>query len=220
MPVICSACGGQRPYGDFIQISYKADPKGYYRKIHQRANGIRVSEWRSLEPDTESYINKPSGVYCSHDRHSILDDMLTPEEMELLIDRRLPVQQTFDSENLVQNLLELGTRIRSDVHVHQIDANQGAYADQILMPSWLQRKLHSLGINKLYEHQGEAIQNIREGRNVVLCTKTASGKSLAYNVPIIEKLVADPNACALYLAPFKALVEDQYAHLKKNGLMM
>lgn len=215
MPVICSACGGQRPYGDFIQISYKADPKGYYRKIHQRANGIRVSEWRSLEPDTESYINKPSGVYCSHDRHSILDDMLTPEEMELLTDRRLPVQHVFDSEKLVQNLLELGTRIRSDVHVHQIDANQGAYADQILMPSWLQRKLHSLGINKLYEHQGEAIQNIREGRNVVLCTKTASGKSLAYNVPIIEKLVADPNACALYLAPFKALVEDQYAHLKK-----
>ena len=214
MPVICSACGGQRPYGDLVQFSYKADTKGYYRKIHQRANGIRVSEWRSLDPEMELYINKPSGVYCSYDGCCIVDDMLTPEETEMLADRRLPIQHQFNSENLVQNLLEVGTRIRSDVHVHQIDAHQGAYAE-VLIPSWLQRKLDSMGIHKLYEHQGEAIQSIREGRNVVLCTKTASGKSLAYNVPIMEKMVADPNACALYLAPFKALVEDQFAHLKK-----
>ena len=144
MPVICSSCGGQRPYGDFVQIGYKADPKGYYRYIHQRANGIRFSEWRSLEPDMESYINKQAGVYCTHDGCLILDGMLTPEEMEMISDRRLPVQQAFDSDMLVQNLLEVGTRVRSDVHLHQIDANQGAYAE-ILMPSWSQRKLHSLG---------------------------------------------------------------------------
>lgn len=214
MPLICSACGAQRPYGDFIQLSYKADPKGYCRVIHQRANGIRISEWRSMESE-EFPSNKPTGIYCSHDGEPILDAMLTTEELEMIEDRRLPVQQSFDSDTLVRDLLELGTRIRSDVHVHHIDAIQGAYADHMIKPGWLQHKLQSLGISKLYEHQGEAIQNIREGRNVVLCTKTASGKSLAYNVPIMEKLVADPNACALYLAPFKALVEDQYAHLQK-----
>lgn len=214
MPVLCLTCGGQRPYGDFIQISYKADPKGYYREIHQRANGIRMSDWCPIEDDVEMFQNRHAGLYCSHDGSSVIDGMLMAEEAELLTDRRLPVQQAFNSGELVVDLLELGKRIRSDVHTHEIDEQQGAYAEHIPLSSWLMRKLQIMGIEQLYEHQGEAIQSIRQGRNVIICTKTASGKSLAYNIPIMEKLVADPDACTLYLAPYKALVEDQFAHLQ------
>ncbi|REK76081.1 DUF1998 domain-containing protein [Paenibacillus paeoniae] len=214
MPVICSTCGGHKPYGDFVQISYKADPQGYYREIHQRANGIRISEWRPIEANMEFKIHD-TGVYCYDDGSSILDGMLTLEEVEMIVDRRFPLLHAFDSENLVRDLFELGKRIRSDVYAHEINAEQGVFADQITMPKWMQSKLNVMGIEKLYQHQGEAIQNIRQGRNVVICTKTASGKSLAYNIPIMEQLVANSDACALYLAPFKALVEDQYSHLQK-----
>ncbi|WP_229750729.1 DEAD/DEAH box helicase [Paenibacillus nasutitermitis] len=215
MPVFCSTCGGQRPYGDFVQISYKADVEGYYREVQQRANGVRISDWRSIKDHVEMFQNRHAGLYCSHDGSSVIEGMLMPEEAELLMDRRLPVQQDFDSGRLVEDLLELGQRIRSDVHTHEIDEQQGAYAEHIPLSSWLMLKLQTMGIEQLYEHQGEAIQSIRQGRNVVICTKTASGKSLAYNIPIMEKLAADPDACTLYLAPYKALVEDQFAHLQK-----
>lgn len=152
MPVICSSCGGQKPYGDFIQISYKADPQGYYREIHQRANGIRIYKWLPIETKIE-LKNREIGVYCYHDGSSILDGMLTQEEVEMIVDRRLPLQHAFDSENLVRDLMELGKRIRSDVHVHEINADQGAFAEQITMPRWMQSKLKVMGIEKLYEHQ-------------------------------------------------------------------
>ncbi|WP_419871514.1 DEAD/DEAH box helicase [Candidatus Pristimantibacillus sp. PTI5] len=144
-----------------------------------------------------------------------MDGMLMAEEVELLVDNRLPVQQAFQSEELVEELLELSKRIRSEVHVHEIEAKQGAFDENIAMAGWMNRKLQSMGIEKLYAHQGEAIQAIRQGQNVVISTKTASGKSLAYNIPIVEKLVSDSDACALYLSPFKALVMDQFANLRK-----
>ncbi|WP_164821595.1 DEAD/DEAH box helicase [Paenibacillus koleovorans] len=142
-------------------------------------------------------------------------EMLMPEEAELLIDRRLPVQHTFQSDDLVKELSETSMRFRSSVYMHEIAAEQGVFNETVSLSNWMTRKLKSMGIDKLYEHQGEAIHSIRQGRNLVICTKTASGKSLAYNIPIIEKLVADSEACALYLAPFKALVEDQFAHLRQ-----
>jgi DEAD/DEAH box helicase domain-containing protein len=214
MPLLCATCGNQRPFGDFVQVSYKADLQGYYRKVRQRANGIRLSEWRSFENDLEIFRRRSAGVYCLHDGSSILDEMLSEEDHELLQDLRLPVQLSFQSGELVQDLLELSKRIRSDVYVHEIAAEQGAYED-IALAGWMVRKLQTLGIDKLYQHQGEAILFIRQGRNVVIYTRTASGKSLAYNIPIMEKLVVDPDACALYLSPFKALVEDQLTHLRR-----
>ncbi|MHA6482854.1 DEAD/DEAH box helicase [Paenibacillus sp. strain BS8-2] len=214
MPVICPTCSSQKPYGDFIQISYKADPQGYYREIKQRANGIRFSEWRSLEAEL-TFSKHKEGIYCENDESSILDALLSVEDREILADRRLPLQNSFDSTRLVDDLLGLGQRIRSDVHVHEVQGNEGAFADNLSMAHWMKHKLRAMGIERLYEHQGEAIHQIRQGRNVVICTKTASGKSLAYNIPIIERLVAEPDATVLYLAPYKALVEDQFAHLQQ-----
>ncbi|WP_159067671.1 DEAD/DEAH box helicase [Paenibacillus ihuae] len=172
-------------------------------------------DWQSLEAEYESDSVQGEGIFCIEDGSPIMSSLLMTEEVDLLLDRRLPLQESFHSSLLAGQLVDLSKRIRADVFVHETDEIQGVYDEHIPMESWMRSKLESMGINKLYKHQGEAVEAVRQGRNVVICTKTASGKSLSYNIPIIEKLVADPNACALYLSPFKALVEDQFAHLQQ-----
>jgi DEAD/DEAH box helicase domain-containing protein len=73
--------------------------------------------------------------------------------------------------------------------------------------------LKSQGIERLYSHQAEAYRAIREGRSVVIVTPTASGKTLCYNLPVLNRLLAEPEARALYLFPTKALSQDQVAEL-------
>jgi DEAD/DEAH box helicase domain-containing protein len=68
---------------------------------------------------------------------------------------------------------------------------------------------------RLYSHQCEAIDSIRDGKNVIITTPTASGKTLAFNLPVFEKLESDPAARALYLYPTKALSNDQLVTLEQ-----
>lgn len=63
---------------------------------------------------------------------------------------------------------------------------------------------------QLYTHQAEARSAVHQGRDVMLATPTASGKTLSYLLPIMEGLSADPHACALMLFPTKALTRDQF----------
>lgn len=78
------------------------------------------------------------------------------------------------------------------------------------------------GIYKGYTHQVSAIKEILKGNDVVVVTPTASGKTLCYNLPVLNALVDDPEARALYLFPTKALSQDQVAVLndviKSTGL--
>jgi len=75
---------------------------------------------------------------------------------------------------------------------------------------------HAEGIEQLYAHQVQALEATLAGRHVVLSTSTASGKTLAYNLPILDALLNDPAACALYLFPTKALAHDQLANLQSH----
>jgi DEAD/DEAH box helicase domain-containing protein len=74
--------------------------------------------------------------------------------------------------------------------------------------------LKKSGISALYSHQSEAWDAAQRGENVVLATGTASGKTLAYNLPVLSALTEDPLARALYLFPTKALAQDQLAVLR------
>ena len=65
------------------------------------------------------------------------------------------------------------------------------------------------GAERLYTHQAEAINAALAGQNVVVATSTASGKTLCFNVPVLEALARDPLARALYIYPTKALAQDQ-----------
>jgi len=69
--------------------------------------------------------------------------------------------------------------------------------------------LEGLGITRLYAHQQAAMEQILSGRHTVIATPTASGKSLVYNLPVVDRLLTDPSATALYLFPLKALARDQ-----------
>jgi DEAD/DEAH box helicase domain-containing protein len=73
----------------------------------------------------------------------------------------------------------------------------------------LAQVLKRLGIQFLYSHQAAAVGKISQGKNVVVATPTASGKTLIYNLPIVEGLLRDPQAKALYIFPLKALEQDQ-----------
>jgi DEAD/DEAH box helicase domain-containing protein len=82
--------------------------------------------------------------------------------------------------------------------------------------------LRSRGIERLYSHQAQAIDCLREGGNALLVTAAASGKSLCYQIPILEMLLADPQDTALLLFPTKALCQDQFRafeELLKSGQM-
>lgn len=77
------------------------------------------------------------------------------------------------------------------------------------LPDQLKGSLEALGINRLYVHQAQAIDLLRKGQNVVVATPTASGKSLIYNIPIVESVLEEPTSHALYIFPLKALAQDQ-----------
>ena len=68
---------------------------------------------------------------------------------------------------------------------------------------------------QLYSHQCDAIDHIRSGKNAIITTPTASGKTLTFNIPVFERIHIDPDARALYLYPTKALSNDQYATLSQ-----
>ncbi|HNK63696.1 MAG TPA: DEAD/DEAH box helicase, partial [Anaerolineales bacterium] len=82
------------------------------------------------------------------------------------------------------------------------------------LPDPLRAALSSRGISLLYSHQLAAWNHACAGRNLILATGTASGKTLAYNLPVLAKMIEDPQARALYLFPTKALAQDQYANLE------
>jgi Distinct helicase family with a unique C-terminal domain including a metal-binding cysteine cluster len=71
------------------------------------------------------------------------------------------------------------------------------------------RALKHRGIDSLYSHQADAFQSVMDGKDVVLVTPTASGKTLCYNLPVLQHILEDPTSRALYFFPTKALAQDQ-----------
>jgi len=99
-------------------------------------------------------------------------------------------------------------------HWEVIPPKEALYSD---FPENIEDKLTSVllkkGIRKLYSHQATAIDNIFSGKNVVVVTPTASGKTLCYNLPVLNEILKNPGSRALYLFPTKALSQDQVAEL-------
>ncbi len=95
-------------------------------------------------------------------------------------------------------------------HIEVLPERKGAYrTPREPLPRELADLLRTQGIDRLYEHQADALDQVREGQDVVVVTGTASGKTLCYNLPILERCLRDPDARALYLFPTKALAQDQ-----------
>jgi DEAD/DEAH box helicase domain-containing protein len=101
-------------------------------------------------------------------------------------------------------------------HVERISARK-ARSGRLKKPlsPLLRKALRKVGVEKLYKHQAQAIDAVREGHSVVMATSTASGKTLCYNLPVLEVIIADWRAKALYLFPTKALAQDQLRSLRE-----
>lgn len=85
------------------------------------------------------------------------------------------------------------------------------FPDSVL-PS-LRKAMEKRGISRLYTHQAESFTAVMEGESIVVVTPTASGKSLCYNLPVLQKLLQNPESRALYIFPTKALSQDQQSEL-------
>jgi DEAD/DEAH box helicase domain-containing protein len=85
------------------------------------------------------------------------------------------------------------------------------------MPEWVRTELAAVyaekGVGKLYSHQAAAAAAVHAGRNTVVVTPTASGKTLCYNLPVLNAVLENPDTRALYLFPTKALAQDQLSEL-------
>ena len=104
-------------------------------------------------------------------------------------------------------------KLGGQVTCHRLlPASEARYAPTRLpWPAAISRTLEQRGIPGLYSHQALATDHIRAGHSIVAATPTASGKSLIYNLPVLERHLRDPDARALYLFPLKALAQDQLA---------
>ena len=120
---------------------------------------------------------------------------------------------------------ELLADMRSDpyyeahvTHAERLPAGSPQWTD---VPEWLhphvRYMLAGLGRKRLYSHQGQALELVRSGKDVLVTTPTASGKSLCYQLPILDRLVRDPYARAIYMAPTKALARDQPGRVSGHG---
>jgi len=98
--------------------------------------------------------------------------------------------------------------------VHRIPAREAKFA---AMPAWVRQELAAAyrekGVARLYSHQAAAAEAVRDGLNVVVVTPTASGKTLCYNLPVLNAVLENTDTRALYLFPTKALAQDQLAEL-------
>ena len=123
-------------------------------------------------------------------------------------------------DSLLARLLLDPSRSERITHVEHVAARTGRHAD---WPGWadplLVDRLRTAGVERPWEHQVQAAELAHAGSSVVLATGTASGKSLAYLLPVLTDLLADERAGALYLAPTKALATDQLRAVRALNLV-
>ena len=121
------------------------------------------------------------------------------------------------------NFEEFLNRIRSSpayrdqiVHSHVVEARDAIYADpDSPLADACAKYLASAGIEQLYSHQVEALNAARDGKDVLVVTGTASGKSLCYQLPLLEMVEKHPASRAILLHPTKALSQDQFQAMRR-----
>lgn len=102
------------------------------------------------------------------------------------------------------------------IHVEELPPREAVFGTlDRPVPQAIQSVLTEMGITNLYSHQVSAIDALRSGRDIVVVTSTASGKTLCYNIPVLETLLECPGMRALYMFPTKALAQDQLRGLSR-----
>jgi DEAD/DEAH box helicase domain-containing protein len=131
--------------------------------------------------------------------------------------RGLAVRARTTLDTVQEALGELAARYRSEEILTAVKHLPAREAQFRPMPGWIRPELaeayRAKGIEELYSHQAAAAELARGGKNFVVVTPTASGKTLCYNLPVLNAVLENPDTRALYLFPTKALAQDQLAEL-------
>ncbi|KAK3127647.1 hypothetical protein QOZ80_7AG0576390 [Eleusine coracana subsp. coracana] len=118
--------------------------------------------------------------------------------------------QPLEPAEMVEHLKQGLGKEGQIVHVEEIPSREASFVElPCHLSEAMRQALNSIGISRLYSHQSQSIESSISGKHVVIATSTSSGKSLCYNIPVLESLSGDSMACALYIFPTKALAQDQ-----------
>jgi DEAD/DEAH box helicase domain-containing protein len=116
----------------------------------------------------------------------------------------------------IQEIMEELKKNKQIVHWHTIEAKE---AITVPIPESVDHRLRDAlkqrGIHQIYTHQNKAYETIQNGQNFVAVTPTASGKTLCYNLPVLQSIIKDADTRAFYLFPTKALAQDQKSELNE-----
>ncbi|MDQ6599420.1 DEAD/DEAH box helicase [Bacillus salipaludis] len=122
-------------------------------------------------------------------------------------------------KNLQEIISELKTNEQFKENIVTWETIEEKPAQTVSMPESLHpilsQALNSKGIKELYTHQSTAYKTVMTGRSIVAVTPTASGKTLCYNLPVLQTILQNPNARALYMFPTKALAQDQKSEINE-----
>ncbi len=121
-----------------------------------------------------------------------------------------------EKAELLDRIRRLAAEQEQAVHVHEIKPRAPRIASPARpLSTPMGEAIERMGITDLYSHQARAIDLVRDGKDVVIVTGTASGKTLCYNIPVLETIGTHPESRALYLFPTKALAQDQLRTLRR-----
>ncbi len=121
-----------------------------------------------------------------------------------------------DARGFIERL-KVSRHYRGQIEAERtLDARAAEYrVPATRLPQRLAELLKGEGIDQLYSHQADSYDAVRAGRDVVISTGTASGKSLCYHLPVLAEMIEHPDSRALYLFPAKALAYDQLGNLQR-----
>ena len=122
------------------------------------------------------------------------------------------------SLELLQALSLKNDSITAIKHLPAREARTADYPDDA--EPTLVAALKKKGYASLYSHQRSSWEALRQGQNIAVVTPTASGKTLCYNLPVLDSIIRDPSSRAIYLFPTKALAQDQRAELDETTALL
>lgn len=116
------------------------------------------------------------------------------------------LQELKVSESVKKNIVHWHTMEEKEAQTEEMPEDLSG-----ILRSALERR----GISRLYTHQRSSYEQIMKGQSIVAVTPTASGKTLCYNLPVLQSIIDNPNARALYMFPTKALAQDQKSEINE-----
>ena len=124
--------------------------------------------------------------------------------------RQVKMDKKSDIREYIESLVNSSRMAHQVAYHHVMDGHDGSFSDTSQpLPEDVMTVVKSITGGALYRHQADAIDLIRSGHHVVVATPTASGKTIIYNIPVMERMQADTGSRALYIFPLKALARDQ-----------